>query len=54
MKFIPAFKQAKEWVASGRIGDIKLVRADLSSFALTIPTTRMTVLYKFTRRRFSA
>lgn len=43
MKFIPAFRQAKEWVASGRIGDIKLVRADLSSFALTIPTTRMTV-----------
>lgn len=32
MKFIPAFRQAKEWVASGRIGDIKLVRADLSSF----------------------
>lgn len=32
MKFIPAFRQAKEWVASGRIGDIKLIRADLSSF----------------------
>lgn len=32
MKFIPAFRQAKEWVASRRIGDIKLIRADLSSF----------------------
>ena len=32
MKFIPAFRKAKEWISSGKIGDIKLVRADLSSF----------------------
>ena len=41
MKFIPAFRQAKEWVASGRIGDIKLVRADLSSLCPYNPDDRL-------------
>ncbi len=31
MKFLPAFKKAKEWVQSGRIGEVKAVKAELSS-----------------------
>ncbi len=41
MKFIPAFRKAKEWVSSGKIGDIKLVRADLSSFCPYDPNDRL-------------
>lgn len=33
-RFIPAFKKAKEWVSSGRIGDVKLVNA---SFCFNVP-----------------
>ena len=33
-RFIPAFKKAKEWVKSGRIGDVKLVNA---SFCFNVP-----------------
>lgn len=41
MKFIPAFRKAKEWVSAGKIGDIKLVRADLSSFCPYDPNDRL-------------
>lgn len=41
MKFIPAFRKAKEWVGTGKIGDIKLVRADLSSFCRYNPDDRL-------------
>ena len=41
MKFIPAFRKAKEWVSTGKIGDIKLVRADLSSFCPYSPDDRL-------------
>jgi len=33
-RFIPAFKKAKEWVKSGRIGDVKLVNV---SFCFNVP-----------------
>lgn len=41
MKFIPAFRQAKKWVDSGKIGSVKLVRADLSSFCPFDPDDRL-------------
>jgi len=33
-RFIPAFREAKEWIKSGRIGDVKLVNA---SFCFNVP-----------------
>ena len=40
MKFIPAFRLAKSWVAQGRIGTVKAVRADLSSLCPYDPNNR--------------
>lgn len=34
MKFLPAFRKAKEWVAAGRIGNIKVVKADFSNLCM--------------------
>ncbi len=31
MKFLPAFKKTKEWAESGKIGEIKMIKADFSN-----------------------
>lgn len=41
MKFMPAFKQAKKWVAEGMIGEIELVRADFSCVNPYDPANRL-------------
>lgn len=41
MKCLPAFMKAKEWFAAGKIGEIKVIRADFSNPVEYDPTDRL-------------
>lgn len=41
MKFLPAFLQARKWAAEGRIGDVRMVKADFSNLCPFNPDDRL-------------
>ncbi len=41
MKFLPSFLKAKEWVAQGRIGNVKMIKCDFTSLCPYDETNRL-------------